>query len=130
MDKDALVERFWDLIECSEEGYATAVRLLRGAARPEELGPVADDLAALPEDRSGSVSHIVRLLEAIREEELRPLVEQLDQIGAYCQECGEPCDRDSELCYDCEAKAEAKATAVAPKPPKPAGFLARLFGKR
>jgi hypothetical protein len=129
MDHDALIERFWDLTECSEEGYALAVRLLRGAARPEELEPVANQLAALPADRGADVKRIILLLGTIREEELRPLVEQMDQIGAHCQQCGAPCDRNSELCDECEAQAELKAQAAPPAAAKPAGFLARLFGR-
>jgi hypothetical protein len=35
MDKDALIERFWDLIECGDEGYARAIILLL-AAMPED----------------------------------------------------------------------------------------------
>lgn len=56
-------------------------------------------------------------------------VEQMDQIGAHCQVCGAPCDRDSELCDECEAKAEAKSGAAPPKTTKPAGILARLLGR-
>jgi hypothetical protein len=129
VDKDALIERFWDLIECSDEGYASGVRLLCRAARPEDLGPVEDELKSLSEDREGLVKQMIRLLEAVRSEELQALVEQMDQIGAHCRECGAPCDRDSELCDKCEAKAEAEAQVARPKTAKPVGFLARLFGK-